>query len=117
MPRPGRSCVGACAATVVCSTDRASAIYTRGRTMPLDEAVRVALGELDSVHLTPAELTRREWEIADLVRQGLTNRDIAVKLTISQRTADAHVRNILTKLGFQRRAQIAAWAATARTGT
>ena len=97
-------------------TERFDRAYARGRTMPLDEAVRVALGEPDSVHRAPAELTRREWEIADLVRQGLTNRDIAVKLTISQRTADAHVRNILTKLGFQRRAQIAAWAATARTG-
>lgn len=54
-------------------------------------------------------LTRRELEIAHLVAHGMTNRDIAGKLVISVRTAEAHVEKILTKLGFTSRAQIAAW--------
>lgn len=56
-------------------------------------------------------LTEREREVAALVARGLSNREIAVALSISQRTAGAHVGNILAKLGFASRAQIAAWAA------
>ncbi|MGJ3558561.1 response regulator transcription factor [Streptomyces sp. INA 01156] len=57
-------------------------------------------------------LTRRESEIAELVALGLTNKQIAAKLVIAQRTADAHVQNILTKLGFNSRTQVAAWVTT-----
>jgi len=56
-------------------------------------------------------LSPREWEIARLVTQGLSNREIAKTLVISERTADAHVQHILNKLGFNSRAQIAAWVA------
>ena len=56
-------------------------------------------------------LTAREREIAALVTGGQTNREIATTLVISERTADAHMQNILNKLGFSSRAQIAAWAA------
>ncbi len=56
-------------------------------------------------------LTRREWEIARLVAQGHSNREIASALVIAQRTAESHVENILVKLGFTSRAQIAAWVA------
>ncbi|HEY7022315.1 MAG TPA: AAA family ATPase [Ktedonobacterales bacterium] len=55
-------------------------------------------------------LTAREREVAALVAQGKTSRDIADLLVISERTAEAHVGNILGKLGFSARAQIAAWA-------
>jgi non-specific serine/threonine protein kinase len=58
-------------------------------------------------------LTRRETEIAHLVAQGLTSRDIAAKLVISPRTVETHVDHILGKLGFTNRAQIAAWLADA----
>lgn len=58
---------------------------------------------------TAVALTRREREIAELVARGMTNRDIAGKLVISPRTAETHVENILTKLGFRTRSQIAAW--------
>ncbi|KAA1428660.1 ATP-binding protein [Nocardioides antri] len=54
-------------------------------------------------------LTRREQEIAGLVAKGLTNREIASQLVISDRTAEGHVEHILTKLGFRSRTQIAAW--------
>jgi len=62
----------------------------------------------------PARLTRREQQVADLIAHGLSNKDIATDLVISQRTAESHVEHILTKLGFTSRAQVAAWAA-ART--
>jgi DNA-binding NarL/FixJ family response regulator len=54
-------------------------------------------------------LTSREHEVAVLVARGLSNADIARRLVISQRTAESHVANILTKRGFTSRSQIAAW--------
>jgi predicted ATPase/DNA-binding CsgD family transcriptional regulator len=56
-------------------------------------------------------LTAREREIAVLVAQGKSNRQIAELLVISERTVTTHVANILSKLGFSSRAQIAAWVA------
>ncbi|MEZ4613456.1 MAG: helix-turn-helix transcriptional regulator [Caldilineaceae bacterium] len=56
-------------------------------------------------------LTAREREVAALVAQGLSNRAIAEALTLSERTAERHVANIMAKLGCNSRAQIAAWAA------
>jgi DNA-binding CsgD family transcriptional regulator len=58
----------------------------------------------------PDLLSRREREVAVLVARGLTNREIARTLFLSERTAENHVQHILTKLGFGSRAQIAAWA-------
>jgi predicted ATPase/DNA-binding CsgD family transcriptional regulator len=57
-------------------------------------------------------LTRRECEVARLVADGLSNKEIAARLAISQRTAESHVKNILAKLHFGSRAQVAAWMAT-----
>jgi len=45
-----------------------------------------------------------------LIAQGLTNREIAEALAISERTASNHVQHILNKLGFSSRARIAVWA-------
>ncbi|ODU07463.1 MAG: hypothetical protein ABS81_01590 [Pseudonocardia sp. SCN 72-86] len=55
-----------------------------------------------------AVLTRREREVAALVADGLTNREIAEKLVIAPRTADGHVERILAKLGVHRRSMVAA---------
>jgi DNA-binding CsgD family transcriptional regulator/tetratricopeptide (TPR) repeat protein len=63
---------------------------------------------------TPGPLTRRECEVAAHVADGLTNKQIAALLHISERTAESHVQHILTKLGFTNRAQIAAWATANR---
>ena len=54
-------------------------------------------------------LSGREDEVAGLIAQGMTNRQIADALVISERTAQNHVQHILTKLGFSSRSQIAAW--------
>ena len=56
-------------------------------------------------------LAPRELEVARLVRDGLTDRDIAVTLDIARRTAEWHVQQIFNKLGFNTRTQIAAWTA------
>ena len=48
--------------------------------------------------------------IAALVAQGLSNKEIAAKLVVSERTAESHILNILNKLGFNSRTQIASWA-------
>lgn len=57
----------------------------------------------------PAALSPREAEVAGLVAEGLTNRQIAERLFIAERTAENHVQHILTKLDFTTRSQIAAW--------
>jgi predicted ATPase/DNA-binding CsgD family transcriptional regulator len=59
----------------------------------------------------PSALTPREREIAALIARGLSNRAIADELVISQATVARHVANMLTKLGFSSRAQIAVWVA------
>ena len=55
----------------------------------------------------------REAEVAHLVAEGLSNKDIAARLFISERTVDSHVRSILNKLGFNSRAQVAVWVGSA----
>ena len=87
--------------------------FARGASMSFDKAVAFALDERrtqtsrESRSRNP--LTARESEIAGLVAQGLSNRQIAGQLVISQRTAETHVEHILAKLGFSSRSQIAAW--------
>jgi DNA-binding NarL/FixJ family response regulator len=60
-------------------------------------------------------LTRREREVALLVAEGLTNRQIATELSVSTNTANNHVARILRKLGLRSRAQIAAWVTERRS--
>jgi DNA-binding NarL/FixJ family response regulator len=71
------------------------------------ERAAVLVGRLsgDATH----GLSARELEVAGLVAEGLTNRQIAARLVLSERTAQNHVQHILTKLGFTTRSQIAAW--------
>ena len=54
-------------------------------------------------------LTARQAEVAALVAQGLTNRDIGVRLGVTERSAESHVERIRLRLGFRSRSQIAAW--------
>jgi len=56
-------------------------------------------------------LTAREFEVARLIAEGLTNAEIADRLDIAPKTASSHVEHILAKLAVTRRAEIAAWAA------
>ncbi|MFC7345069.1 helix-turn-helix transcriptional regulator [Saccharopolyspora griseoalba] len=99
--------------------------YEQGRRMSLSHAVDFALElkqrqprstETAEENVHPMPLTRRERQIADLVAQGNTNKEIAENLVIAQRTVEAHVQNILTKLDFTSRTQIAGWVAGQTNG-
>lgn len=78
------------------------------------EGPATAAGAPSRQQVSDVGLTRRELEIAELVAEGLTNKEIASRLTIARRTAEGHVENILAKFGFTSRAQIAAWVAERR---
>jgi DNA-binding CsgD family transcriptional regulator/tetratricopeptide (TPR) repeat protein len=69
-------------------------------------------GRLRGAAPAPSLLSPREQEVARLVGRGLTNRQIAEALYVSERTAQNHVQHILVKLGFSNRSQIAAWSST-----
>ncbi|MFG1864455.1 ATP-binding protein [Microbispora bryophytorum] len=113
----------------------------RGNRLTTDEAIEEALGERAEggpAHadeavaeawptppggpatavsaVEPSPLTRREQEIAELIAQGRSNKEIASALVISQRTVEGHVEHTLDKLGFASRAQIAAWMAARQAG-
>jgi DNA-binding CsgD family transcriptional regulator/tetratricopeptide (TPR) repeat protein len=78
----------------------ALASLPKGKPLRPGEAAKRAFGGL----------TAREREVAALIARGKTSREIAELLVVSERTAEVHVSNILGKLGFTSRSQIAAWA-------
>lgn len=82
-----------------------------GRALPLDGVIRAAL-ERANDRRAAGGLSRRELEVARLVATGMSNRAIAAKLFLSERTVESHLDHILTKLEFTSRAQLAAWVAT-----
>ncbi len=85
------------------STRRAQALGMQ----PLAAKAQGVIQELG--HRSSGTLTPREREVAELVGQGLTNRAIAERLFLSERTAENHVQHILTKLDLANRSQIATW--------
>jgi len=87
---------------------------TRLGMQPWIARARAVLNGLDAHHVAEHPLSRREMEIAFLVADGLTNRAIAEKLHLSERTAESHVKNICDKLGFSSRTQVAAWVSATR---
>ena len=97
---------------------RYQAAHDAGGRLERDAAVRLALGEPEAVVVArprrggPGPLSQRELEVARLVADGLTNKEIGTRLFISEHTVDSHVRGILNKLGFDSRARIAAWIAS-----
>ena len=94
-----------------------SRAYEEGALLRFDDAVALAAGRRTAAkatgdaEVTEARLTRRETEIAALVAEGLTNREIAERLVLAQRTAEGHVSRILGKLNLTSREQLAAWVA------
>jgi pimeloyl-ACP methyl ester carboxylesterase len=76
----------------------------------LADTVRGFLG-LSTGRAPGGVLTPRQREVAALVAQGLSNREIADRLVITERSAESHVERIRTRLGFRSRAQVAAWVA------
>jgi non-specific serine/threonine protein kinase len=102
--------------------EAAAAAWTQGYAMRLDQAIAHAMAPREPVAgtvsiaadprvaQTSGQLTPRQREVAALIAQGLTNRQIAERLVVTERAAAAHVEHILDKLGVGSRAQIAVWA-------
>ena len=95
-------------------------LWARGLAMSAEAAIELALGQsaappevaADAAAIAPpSSLTARELEIAVLIARGRSNKAIAEELVISPATVARHVANIMNKLGFRSRAQIAVWTA------
>jgi non-specific serine/threonine protein kinase len=87
--------------------------YQEGTQLTHSAAIALALETVAAEPATSSAgrslLTRREEQIARLLAEGLSNKDIAQRLVISQRTAETHVANVLSKLGLSSRTQVASW--------
>ena len=87
--------------------ERALALRNRLRTSPVDLSAR---------HDGSETLTAREREIARLIVDGRSNREIADRLVITEGTVAVHVKHILSKLGYRSRTQVAGWLARQHHG-
>ncbi|NHU47653.1 MULTISPECIES: ATP-binding protein [Rhodococcus] len=89
--------------------------FARGGQLTVEDMLTFALRERRVSRVGPRQadslLTPREREVADLVAQGMSSKDVAAKLVISRRTVDVHIEHIFAKLGFNSRTQIATWVA------
>jgi DNA-binding CsgD family transcriptional regulator len=90
---------------------RGRALHEGGRKMPIADAKAYAIEDAQDDLLAAVRLTPREREVADFVRRGLTDGEIAARLVLSVRTVEGHVENLRGKLGVNTRAGVAAWAA------
>jgi DNA-binding NarL/FixJ family response regulator len=68
-----------------------------------------------SAHAALSQLTSRQRQIAWLVAEGLSNKEIAERLVISKRTVDTHIDHIFGRLGVSSRMQLAAWLASSHS--
>jgi predicted ATPase/DNA-binding CsgD family transcriptional regulator len=105
---------GVCRAAVEALGEAYDDAYGAGARLSEAEAVERALAEGDGAGPpaggdATALLSRRELEIARLVADGLTNREISQLLCISRRTVDSHLDHIRNKLGLRTRTQLARW--------
>lgn len=89
--------------------------FNEGRQMELRQAIAFALRESPpAATRRPADparptLTRRQLEVARLVAKAMSNKEIAGRLRLSERTIEGHVEQICNKLGFNSRIQIGIW--------
>lgn len=108
---PAREALGA---------DRYIVLYQVGYDYPLEQLIPLVTGGADQLSRASAEpgtpgggsagpLTSREREIAVMVTEGMSNREIAERFVISKRTIDAHVVHIYAKLGISSRVQLVNW--------
>ena len=95
--------------------------WDTGRATSIEQAVELALAAAEAPPTAPTgpsnrsgqrvtDLSPREQEVAALLAHGLSNRQIAERLMVTERTVAAHIEHILDKLGFASRHQVGAWA-------
>jgi predicted ATPase/DNA-binding CsgD family transcriptional regulator len=111
-------------ATAALGAQKFQVEMSAGKRLSRDEAIRLALGEPAQAATSATAngegrdlLGKREADVARLVAEGLSNKQIGARLFISERTVDSHLRSILNKLGFNSRAQIAGWMASYTTNS
>ena len=81
------------------------------RALALNDTYQAPPVQMSARRSNSAGLTAREREIAGLIAGGLSNREIANRLVISEGTVEVHVKHILSKLGYKSRSQVAAYIA------
>jgi predicted ATPase/DNA-binding CsgD family transcriptional regulator len=118
-PQPGALTEQCLAAARALGQEAVTRLRAQGAALDASSAVELALVAPPPPEASPGSpagpggLTPREREIVALVVQGRSNKAIGEELVISPATAARHIANILLKLGFNSRAQVAAWAARA----
>lgn len=97
------------------SSPRFEVAWNEGVSLGYEDAVALALSagvepsSFPSANRWPDLLTAREREVADLLADRLTNREIAQRLVITEQTAETHVKRVLSKLRVTSRTQVAEW--------
>ena len=104
-----RVLAGAIPDAVLVELEGRSHLPAMGDAEAVVDQVRRFLGLPRLRRAVPTSLTPRQAEVAALVAVGLTNRELAERLGISERSAESHVERIRDRLGFRSRSQIAAW--------
>lgn len=91
---------------------KSESIWNDGQAMSTERALEYALGKdaRTDPMVDAGPLSRREREVVVMVAAGMTNRQIAERLFIAERTAEGHVERIRNKLGFRSRTEVATWA-------
>jgi DNA-binding NarL/FixJ family response regulator len=94
-----------------------AAAWAAGRALSADEAIAEALALAKAVAATPVPapaaphgLTPRELDVLRLIAEGLSNREIGQRLSVSERTVESHVLRVLTKLHLSSRTAATAYA-------
>ena len=112
----GRAMTSEAAVALALDAPVPSAALPSGKGPAGENPALAVVGRYRVAAAPPSSLTQREYEIAELVAGGLSNKAIAAELSISHTTAARHVANIMAKLGFNSRSQIAAWVADRAQG-